>query len=227
MKFVLPLRNTFNMNETHENLLTGRNPIREALKAGRDIEKLLVAKGDLSGTARQIVAMAREARVPVQMVERSRLDSLAPNHQGLIAFASAYRYSETEDIFEEASKRGEDPFIIILDGVTDPHNLGAVIRTAAAVGAHGVIVPERRAAGQRKKRQVFFPYRICHIGPGHKDPFAQSPGQLVYDIIKDLYAKMRHPDFINIGKTESKGNIGRIKRLRNCVHFSSCVPGRL
>jgi len=133
--------------EEAENLLTGRNPIREALKSGRDIEKLLVAKGDLSGTAQQIVAMAHEAHVPVQMVERIRLDELAKNHQGMIAFASAYQYAQVEDMLEAAEERGEDPFLIILDGVTDPHNLGAVIRTAAAVGAHGVIVPERRAVG--------------------------------------------------------------------------------
>lgn len=133
--------------EEPENLLTGRNPIREALKSGRDIEKLMVAKGDLSGTAREIVAMAHEAHVPVQMVERVRLDELARNHQGMIAFASAYQYADVDDILAVARERGEDPFLIILDGVTDPHNLGAVIRTAAAVGAHGVIVPERRAVG--------------------------------------------------------------------------------
>lgn len=133
--------------EAMENLLTGRNPIREALKSGRDIEKLLVAKGDLSGTAQQIVAMAHEAHVPVQMVERIRLDELAKNHQGMIAFASAYQYADVDDMLAVAKEQGEAPFLIILDGVTDPHNLGAVIRTAAAVGAHGVIVPERRAVG--------------------------------------------------------------------------------
>lgn len=129
------------------NILTGRNPIREALKSGHDIEKLMVAKGDLSGTAREIVAMAREQKVPVQMVERTRLDEIAKNHQGMIAFASAYQYAQVDEMLELAEEKGEDPFLIILDGVTDPHNLGAVIRTAAAVGAHGVIVPERRAVG--------------------------------------------------------------------------------
>ena len=130
-----------------ENLLTGRNPIREAIKTGRDIEKLLVAKGDLSGTAREIIAMAREARIPVQMVERTRLDEITRNHQGMIAYASAYQYADVDDMLKDAQQKGEPPFLVILDGVTDPHNLGAVIRTAAAVGAHGVIVPERRAVG--------------------------------------------------------------------------------
>ena len=130
-----------------ENILAGRNPIREALRAGRDIEKLLVLKGELSGSAREIVQMAREAHIVVQEVEKIRLDELAHNHQGLIAFASAYQYSTVEAMLEEAAAKNEDPFLILLDGVTDPHNLGAIIRSAECVGAHGVIVPERRSVG--------------------------------------------------------------------------------
>ncbi len=130
-----------------ENILAGRNPIREALRAGRDIEKLLVLKGELSGSAREIVQLAREAHIVVQEVEKVRLDELAHNHQGLIAFASAYQYSTVEAMLEEAAAKNEDPFLILLDGVTDPHNLGAIIRSAECVGAHGVIVPERRSVG--------------------------------------------------------------------------------
>ena len=130
-----------------ENLLAGRNPIREALKAGRDIEKLLVLKGELSGSAREIVQLAREAHIVVQEVEKVRLDELAHNHQGLVAFASAYQYSTVEAMLEEAAAKNEEPFLILLDGVTDPHNLGAIIRSAECVGAHGVIVPERRSVG--------------------------------------------------------------------------------
>ncbi len=130
-----------------ENLLSGRNPIREAIKSGRDIEKLLVAKGDLSGTAREIVSMAKERHIPIQVVERSRLDEITRNHQGMLAFASAYRYYDVEDMLADAREKNEAPFLVVLDGVTDPQNLGAIIRTAACVGAHGVIVPERRAVG--------------------------------------------------------------------------------
>ena len=130
-----------------ENLLSGRNPIREALRADRDIEKMLVAKGDLSGSAREIVAMARERGIPVQVVERSRLDEITPHHQGIIAYASAYRYAEVSEILDAAREKGEKPFIVVLDGITDPHNLGAIIRTAACAGAHGVIVPLRRSVG--------------------------------------------------------------------------------
>ncbi len=130
-----------------ENILAGRNPIREALRADRDIEKLLVLKGELSGSAREIVQMAKEKHIVVQEVEKIRLDELAHNHQGLIAFASAYQYSTVEAMLEEAAAKNEDPFLILLDGVTDPHNLGAIIRSAECVGAHGVIVPERRSVG--------------------------------------------------------------------------------
>ncbi len=133
--------------ETADNLLVGRNPIREALRAGRDIEKLLVARGELIGSAREIVAMAREARVVVQEVDRAKLDQMAPNHQGLIAVASAYAYRTVEDMLALARERGEAPLLVILDGVTDPHNLGAIIRSAECAGAHGVIIPERRAVG--------------------------------------------------------------------------------
>ena len=133
--------------QMENNLLVGRNPIREALRAGRDIEKLLVARGELIGSAREIVAMAKDAKIIVQEVDRVRLDQMAPNHQGLIAVASAYSYKTVDDMLALARERGEAPLLVILDGVTDPHNLGAIIRSAECAGAHGVIIPERRAVG--------------------------------------------------------------------------------
>ncbi len=129
------------------NILCGRNPIREALRNGRDIEKLLVQKGELSGSAREIVQTAKASKIMVQEVEKSRLDEIAPHHQGLIAFASAYAYADVDDMLRDAEKRGEDPFLILLDSVTDPHNLGAIIRSAECAGAHGVIVPQHRSVG--------------------------------------------------------------------------------
>ena len=128
-------------------ILTGRNPIREALKNGRDLEKLLVQRGELSGSAKEIVQKAKEQKVQIQVVDKSRLDEIAPHHQGLIAFASAYRYADLEEILQSAADKGEDPFIILLDGITDPHNLGAIIRTAECAGAHGVVVPQHRSVG--------------------------------------------------------------------------------
>ena len=133
--------------EENENLLVGRNPIREALKAGRPVEKLLVAAGDLSGAARDIIRLARDNGAVVQTVDRSRLDQIYPAHQGMLAYVAAVDYKSLDDIFDYAAEKNQDPFIIVLDGVTDPHNLGAIIRSAECAGAHGVIVPERRAAG--------------------------------------------------------------------------------
>ena len=134
-------------DENMDRILCGRNPIREAPRSGREIEKLLVQKGELSGSAREIVQNAREQKIMVQEVDKHRLDEIAPHHQGLIAFASPYPYADVEEILEVARSRQEDPFLILLDGVTDPHNLGAIIRTAECVGAHGVVIPQHRSVG--------------------------------------------------------------------------------
>jgi len=128
-------------------VITGRNPVIEALKSGREIEKLHICKG-AEGSIKKITAMARDRGIPVHYEEKQIFDKLASgNHQGVIALVSAHSYCEIEDIIQLAKKRGEDPFVIILDGVEDPHNLGAIIRTAEAAGAHGVVIPKRRAAG--------------------------------------------------------------------------------
>ena len=142
-----PLAEFENADFESENMLVGRNPIREALRAGRPMEKLLVATGDLSGAARDIVKLAKESNVVVQYVDRTRLDQIYPAHQGMLAYVAAVPYVQLEDILAAARTKGEDPFIVILDGITDPHNLGAIIRSAECAGAHGVILPERRAAG--------------------------------------------------------------------------------
>ena len=131
----------------NEYILTGRNPIREALKNHHDLEKLLVQKGELSGSAREIVQKAKEQKVQVQVVEKTRLDAITPNHQGLIAFASAYQYATIDDILQVAAERNEAPFLVLLDGITDPHNLGAIIRTAECTGVHGIIIPQHRNVG--------------------------------------------------------------------------------
>ena len=125
-----PLAEFENADFESENLLVGRNPIREALRAGRPVEKLLVATGDLSGAARDIVKLAKESNVVVQYVDRTRLDQIYPAHQGMLAYVAAVPYVQMEDILTAARTRGEDPFIVILAGITDPHNLGAIIRSA-------------------------------------------------------------------------------------------------
>lgn len=143
-----PLDKAYINESSEENyILTGRNPIREALKTNRDLEKLLVQKGDLSGSAMEIVKTAKERKIMIQVVDKSRLDEISPRHQGLIAFASAFRYSTVDEILQNAADRGEAPFLILLDGITDPHNLGAIIRSAECTGVHGIIVPQHRSVG--------------------------------------------------------------------------------
>ncbi len=137
----------FHTEELPEGLLIGRNPVMEALKSGRGITKLMVLR-DAEGSVKKILGMAHDKNIPVQTVERAVLDRAAYGgpHQGVVAHVSDYEYSEVSDILELADERNEPPFIIILDGIEDPHNLGAIIRTADAAGAHGIIIPKRRAA---------------------------------------------------------------------------------
>ena len=135
--------------EFAENQLEGRNAVLEALRSGRDMEKLLVQKGNVEGTIKRIVAQAAEKGIVIQEVSRQKLDELSQtkNHQGVIALVSAQNYAEVEDILAAAREKGEEPFLILLDGITDPHNLGAILRTAECAGAHGVIIPKRRSVG--------------------------------------------------------------------------------
>jgi 23S rRNA (guanosine2251-2'-O)-methyltransferase len=133
------------MNEQIE----GRNPVLEALRAGHEINKIFVLKAEATGSLKTILDLAARKGVPVNFVELVVLDKLATtrNHQGVIAQAAEWNYVAVDAILEQAAKRGEAPLILILDGVEDPQNLGSIIRTAEAAGAHGIIIPKRRAAG--------------------------------------------------------------------------------
>jgi len=135
--------------EVDEGKLEGRNPVMEALKAGRTIDKILVSKGEKEGSIRKIIAMAKEKNIIVQEVDRAKLDSISVTraHQGIIAYVSAKEYVEVEDILEIARQKNEDPFIVILDNLTDANNLGSILRTADSAGVHGVIIPKRRSVG--------------------------------------------------------------------------------
>lgn len=137
------------LQDYDEGRIEGRNPVLEALRAGRTINKILVSKGDKEGSIRQIIALAREKGIIIQEVARAKLDSMSHTHahQGVIAYASVKEYVEPDDILRIAEKKGEAPFIIILDEITDAYNLGSILRTADSVGAHGVIIPKRRAVG--------------------------------------------------------------------------------
>ena len=135
--------------QERDDLIIGRNAVREALKAGRPAECLMVQRGDKKGSVSPIVAQCIESKIPVKEVDGKKLDFMCghSNHQGVILVAAAKEYSTLEDIFALAEERNEAPFIIICDGLEDPHNLGAVIRSAEAAGAHGVVIPSRRSTG--------------------------------------------------------------------------------
>lgn len=140
------------MNENrkvNENVIEGRNAVLEAFRSGKPVDKLFVLDGCQDGPVRTIVREAKKHDTLLQFVDKERLHQLSETgrHQGVIAYVAAYEYAEVEDMLELAKERGEDPFLIILDGIEDPHNLGAIIRTANLAGAHGVIIPKRRAAG--------------------------------------------------------------------------------
>lgn len=136
-------------NEAKSDVISGRNPVSEAIRSNRAIDKILVARGEKSGAVVGILAKAREKQIPVKEVDRIKLDHICgnSNHQGIIACAAVKEYSTVEDIFKYAESQNEAPFIMVLDEIEDPHNLGAIIRTAECAGVHGIVVPKRRSAG--------------------------------------------------------------------------------
>jgi len=128
-------------------IIEGRNPVIEAIKNDREIDKIMVANSAKEGSIKKIIGMAKEKNLIIQYVDRNKLDEISTSHahQGVIAQVSEHKYHELDDLIKSVKERGEDPFFIILDEITDPHNLGTIIRTADAVGAHGVIIPKRRS----------------------------------------------------------------------------------
>ena len=129
--------------------IEGRNAVIEAFRAGKPIDKIFILDGCQDGPVSTIKREAKKKDVMIKYVTKERLDQISETgkHQGVIAYAAAYEYAELEDIFDKAKEKGEDPFIMILDNIEDPHNLGAIIRTANLAGAHGVIIPKNRAVG--------------------------------------------------------------------------------
>lgn len=130
-----------------EGLIVGRNAVMQALESDRTIDSVTVAEGQRGGQAAKIIEICREKRIPVKYADSRKLDKLCGGaaHQGVAAFAAAHDYAELDDIFNLAQSRGESPFIVICDGLEDPHNLGAILRTAEAAGVHGVIIPKRNS----------------------------------------------------------------------------------
>lgn len=136
-------------NITNDNLIIGRNAVIELLKSGREIENVLIAKGEREGSINRIIALCREKGIIVKNVDRKKLDFMCGNgnHQGVVANVPAHSYSTVDEILEYAKSKGEPPFIVICDEIEDSRNLGAIIRSAEACGAHGIIIPKRRNVG--------------------------------------------------------------------------------
>ena len=136
-------------NIRNDNLIIGRNPVMELLKSGREIENIMVAKGEREGSVSKILAICKQRGIVVKTVDRKKLDHMCgnANHQGVVANVPAHSYSTIDEILEYAGSKNEDPFIIICDEIEDSHNLGAIIRSAEACGAHGIIIPKRRNVG--------------------------------------------------------------------------------
>lgn len=130
-------------------IIEGRNPVLEVLDSGRAINKLMIANGNREGSIKKIIAKAKDQGVVISYVDRHKIDQMSEsdNHQGVLAFVAAYDYKDLDELLLELKTKEEVPFLIVLDEISDPHNLGSIIRTADAVGAHGVIIPKRRSVG--------------------------------------------------------------------------------
>ena len=134
--------------EQYQDQVEGRNSVLELLESGRDINKIYIAKGEKHGSINKIIAVAKQRRIILTEMEKTKLNQMAQtqNHQGVIAIVPPFNYCEVEDILQVAKEKDGIPFILILDGIEDPHNLGSIIRTAETAGVHGIIIPKRRAA---------------------------------------------------------------------------------
>lgn len=135
-------------SKSYDDIIEGRNSVLELLSSDRDINKILIQKGEKHGSINKIIAIAKEKRIVIVETEKSKLDIMSEtkNHQGVIAIVPPFNYCEVDDILDLAKQKNEDPFIVMLDGIEDPHNLGSIIRTAETAGVHGIIIPKRRAA---------------------------------------------------------------------------------
>lgn len=130
-------------------IIIGRNPVLEAIRSGCTIDKILVKEGAAEGSIKKIIGAARDNKIVLKYVDRRKLDTVAAgeNHQGVIAYIAAHEYCEVSDILRAAEEKNESPFVVICDRITDPHNLGSIIRTAAGAGVHGIIIPKHDSAG--------------------------------------------------------------------------------
>lgn len=186
-----------------EDLVEGRNAVTEALRAGRSIDKIYIAKGEVDKTLGHIASKARDMGIVVVETDRRKLDAMSVTkaHQGVIALAAVKEYCSVDDILAIAAERGETPFVILCDEISDPHNLGAILRTAECVGAHGVIIPKRRSAGLTSIVDKTSAGAAEHVAVARVPnlPAAirelQEKGLWIYGTAADAQSDLWHTDF--------------------------------
>jgi len=202
---------TPNMGESDSaaNCIAGRNAVRELLLGEGDVEKIYVQRGEREGSINQLVAMAKDKRIPLIEVEKSKLDRMLPGvrHQGIIAQVPEEEYSSVEDILAYAAELSEEPFVVILDGVVDPHNLGAIIRSAECMGAHGIIIPKRRAVGLTATVAKASAGAISHMRVARVTNLASTVDELKE---KGLWIYGADMGGESVYKTDTRGAVGLV-----------------
>lgn len=220
-------------NADESTLIEGRNAVTELLKSGRAVDKIFVVEG--ANRAGDIIALAREAGIPVTQCDRRKLDGMSQtgNHQGIIAQAAAHEYVSLDDLFKRAEEKGETPLFVVCDGIEDPHNLGAILRSAEAAGAHGVIIPKRRAVGLTAVVARASAGASAHIGVHKATNLAvaldalKARGVWVYGAEADGTADLYEADFAGASALVIGSEGSGISRLvREKCDFIVSIPMR-
>ena len=220
-------------NEIKNEIVEGRNAVIEALRAGRAIDKIFIAKGDVDKTLGHIASKARDKGVVVVECDRKKLDFMSQTHahQGVIALCAVREYCTVEDIFAVAEERGEKPFVIVCDEISDPHNLGAIIRSAECAGAHGVIIPKRRSAGltaivdkaSAGAAEHMAIARVPNIPAAIKE--LKDRGLWVYGTAADGQSDLWHTDFTgNVALVIGSEGDGMGRLVRESCDFIVSLP---
>ena len=220
-------------NEIKNEIVEGRNAVIEALRAGRAIDKIFIAKGDVDKTLGHIASKARDKGIVVVECDRKKLDFMSQTHahQGVIALCAVREYCTVEDIFAVAGERGEKPFIIVCDEISDPHNLGAIIRSAECAGAHGVIIPKRRSAGltaivdkaSAGAAEHMAIARVPNIPAAIKE--LKDRGLWVYGTAADGQSDLWHTDFTgNVALVIGSEGDGMGRLVRESCDFIVSLP---
>ncbi|MCI6487012.1 MAG: 23S rRNA (guanosine(2251)-2'-O)-methyltransferase RlmB [Clostridiales bacterium] len=220
-------------NEIKNEIVEGRNAVIEALRAGRAIDKIFIAKGDVDKTLGHIASKARDKGIVVVECDRKKLDFMSQTHahQGVIALCAVREYCTVEDIFAVAEERGEKPFIIVCDEISDPHNLGAIIRSAECAGAHGVIIPKRRSAGltaivdkaSAGAAEHMAIARVSNIPAAIKE--LKDRGLWVYGTAADGQSDLWHTDFTgNVALVIGSEGDGMGRLVRESCDFIVSLP---